>query len=125
MSYDYFEAVKDDVRDYIDCNINLEDYEDKYELEDYLNRILWTEDSVTGNGSGSYTFSRAKAKEYIFGADVCEIEDMAITFEIDSKILVGSFFNEDWEYFDVSMRCYYLDTAIYDVLNELYEEIEN
>lgn len=34
-------------------------------LSEYLNDELWTADSVTGNGSGSYTFSTWKAEEYL------------------------------------------------------------
>ena len=29
---------------------------------------MWNADSVTGNASGSYTFSRARAKEYVLGS---------------------------------------------------------
>lgn len=56
--YDYREAVKDDVRNYIAENITIEAYKgQRDELEEMLNEDLWTADSVTGNGSGSYTFS--------------------------------------------------------------------
>ena len=65
MTNNYYEAVKDDVLYYINENINLEDYETLEDLEEYLNDELFTEDSVTGNASGSYTFSTYKAEENI------------------------------------------------------------
>ena len=63
--YNYLEAMKNDITEYINDNINLADYADRDELESYLNDELFTEDSVTGNASGSYTFSRAQAHEYV------------------------------------------------------------
>lgn len=66
MGYNYMNAMKEDIRNYIDESINKEDYtEDRDGLEEYLNDTLWTEDSVTGNASGSYTFNRETAKEYV------------------------------------------------------------
>lgn len=63
MKYNYLDAVKEDVRNYIDENRedildkmgcmdgeNPADYTD--EIAEYLNEILWTEDSVT-----LYTFN--------------------------------------------------------------------
>ena len=64
-TYNYLEAMKHDVKEYIEENINVTNYETKEDLEEYLNDTLWTEDSVTGNASGSYTFNRATAKKYI------------------------------------------------------------
>lgn len=57
--YDYLEAVKDDVREYIkDHDLLEEGWQDsRDELEEKLNDDLWAEDSVTGNASGSYTFN--------------------------------------------------------------------
>lgn len=64
--YNYYQAVKDDVLDYIENEINLDDYKGRRdELEDELNDILFTSDYVTGNGSGSYTFNTYDAEENI------------------------------------------------------------
>lgn len=65
MAYDYREAVKDDVLEYINNEINFEDFDTLEELEEHLNEVLFTEDSVTGNASGSYTFSTYEAEENI------------------------------------------------------------
>lgn len=63
MAYDYREAVKDDVLEYINNEINFEDFDTLEELEEHLNEVLFTEDSVTGNASGSYTFNTTKQKK--------------------------------------------------------------
>lgn len=55
--YDYLSAVTADVKDYINDNVFLSDYENADELKDKLQDELWTVDRVTGNGSGSYTFN--------------------------------------------------------------------
>lgn len=72
-TYNYLVAVKDDVLDAISANYTVEQIAeqlaDRGAFEEELNDRLWTDDSVTGNGSGSYTFSREKAKEYVL-ADV-------------------------------------------------------
>lgn len=57
-TYNYNEAVKNDVLDYIRNEVNFSEFEDLEELEQSLNDDLWTVDSVTGNASGSYTFNR-------------------------------------------------------------------
>ena len=57
--YDYREAMTEDVKQWITDEVNLADWtEDRGGLEQQLNDDLWAADSVTGNGSGSYTFNR-------------------------------------------------------------------
>lgn len=58
---DYKSAVVSDARDVI--KDEHENYEDWQELYD----DLFIDDSVTGNGSGSYTFSTARAAENVKG----------------------------------------------------------
>ena len=40
--YNYMEAVKEDVKNYIDSEINFEDFDSLEELEEKLNDELWT-----------------------------------------------------------------------------------
>lgn len=63
--YNYREVVKSDVLEYIRNEIDFNDFEDLEELEEHLNDVLFTKDSVTGNASGSYTFSTWSAEENI------------------------------------------------------------
>ena len=121
MAYNYLEAMVDDIKDYIDENINLDEFEDRQELEEKLNDDLWTEDSVTGNGSGSYTFDRHKSYENVQGdLDAMDyIRDLVSEFGVDAETVAEKFLDEDYEYWDVSIRCYLLGQAIGEALNEL------
>lgn len=124
MAYNYLDAVKDDVRQYIEDEIpTLEGYA-REDLEQDLNDILWDNDSVTGNGSGSYTFDREKAKEYLFNSTDGEsyLADALDDYGIDAAEVGRRFMSQDYEWFDVTIRCYVLGQAISEVLDELYEE---
>ena len=124
-NYNYLEAMTADVLDYIEENIDLTSFTDADELEAHLNNELWTVDSVTGNASGSYTFNRWTAREYVI--DNMELlDEMADNFGIDNVELGEKFRNEEWEYFDVSIRCYLLGSAIASAIEELdYDFSEN
>ena len=121
--YNYYDAVKADVLDYIREEINLADYDDLDDLAEKLEETLWINDSVTGNASGSYTFNSYTAKEYVFD-NMDLVEEMASDFGIDLSDIGRHFLQENWEWFDVSIRCYVLDACIYDALEEIREEWE-
>lgn len=112
--YDYREAVLNDVKEYIESNIDLDEWkENRDELEDRLNDELWTADGVTGNGSGSYTFSAWDAEE-----NLCHNLDLLA--EAVSEF--GGDFGETLESpesADVTIRCYLLGQAIAEALDDL------
>lgn len=118
MEYNYFDAVKSDVMDYISENVNLDEWKGNKEgLYEYLNDTLWTEDSVTGNGSGSYTFNRYKAEEYIcHNLDI--LEEAIEEFGGNTDVL-----KDGPEACDVTIRCYLLGQAISEALEELAEKL--
>ena len=117
--YNYYYAMENDIKNYIEENINLEDYT-REDLEEELNDQLWICDGVTGNASGSYTFNRYKAKEYVTeNIDLCR--EALTEFCCDMLTVVDNFLNGDWEYFDVSIRCYLLGSIINTVLDEFEE----
>lgn len=123
MAYNYLEAVKDDVRQTIEDEYVLSDYFDRDTVEEELRDALWTDDSVTGNGSGSYTYSRADAEKNVKGDPNAMDYIRELVSDFDEKdIALEKFLDEDWEWFDVSIRCYLLDQAISEVLDELYGE---
>ena len=118
--YDYHDAVLTDVIQYIMDEEPEQDCSDRDDLEEKLNDELWTEDSVTGNGSGSYTFSRAAAKENVQGnSDL--VREMVEEFCVDKADLADHFMDEDWEWFDVSIRCYLLSWAIHYAMDLLQD----
>ncbi len=63
--YDYFSHVCEDVRNYIEENGIEVNQENREEIEQQLNDDLFVDDSVTGNGSGSYFCNAWKAEEAI------------------------------------------------------------
>lgn len=119
--YDYREAMTEDVKQWIIDEVNLADWTEDIEgLEQQLNDDLWTADSVTGNGSGSYTFNRVQASLYVL--DNMDLLQEAIDeFATDPATVGDKFISEDWEWFDVTIRCYLLGSIISDVLNEMEE----
>lgn len=123
--YDYKQTMNDDIRDHIRENYAPEEIAEKLrdrdEWEQELNDDLWIDDSVTGNASGSYTFNRAKAREYV--QDNTELLQEALReFCTESETIAEKFLNDDWEYFDVTIRCYLLGSVLYEVLDELEKE---
>lgn len=114
--YNYMEAMKEDIRNYIENNINMTDYESREELEECLNDDLWTEDSVTGNGSGSYTFDREEARNNLINNEDLA-EEMITKYCVKSEEVAKHLF--DYEWFDVSIRCYLLGNAIAETLDEM------
>ena len=113
----YLEMVKEDVLQYIEENINIEEFE-RDELEEKLNDDLWIEDSVTGNASGSYTFNRHEA-EQIVKDNLSQVIEACVEFGIDEREFGKKVYEEEWEYLDVTARCYFLGQAIYEALDEL------
>lgn len=65
-NYNYIEAMKEDIKTYLEdeCEYRYSDL-DRDELEQELYDDLFFDDNVTGNASGSYTFCRNTAKEYV------------------------------------------------------------
>ena len=120
--YDYKWAVMRDVENYINCEIDLDEWKGNRDgLEEKLNNDLYAEDSVTGNASGSYTFNSWRAEEYL--AHNWElIEECASEF--GTKPVISTWWEHGAEWWDVSIRCYLLGEAISEVLDELDEELE-
>ena len=117
--YDYRKAMKRDIYDYIREGIDLDDWRGKRcELEKALNDQLWIADSVTGNASGSYTFSTYRAEEYIaHNWDLLE-EAMQEFCDDRNPIEKGA------EWCDVTIRCYLLGECVAAVLDDLSDELE-
>ena len=117
--YNYYEAVADDVREYIENEIDLDNWRgDRDGLEQQLNDDLFVS-GVTGNDSGSYYCNSWKAEEAIchnldlLGEAISEFGDDA-----ENLLKNGA------EAADVTIRCYVLGSAISEVLDELEENGE-
>ena len=96
--YNYLENVKEDVRNFI---------------EEQLNDMLWNDDTVTGNETGSYFCNTDRAAEAIaFNWDLLKEALDEFGYE---NIKNGA------NCCDVLIRCYILPQAIAEVLDEICE----
>ena len=115
--YNYLEEMKADILDYIRENYNGEEIRAKLEARDEwesdLHDDLWTVDSVTGNGSGSYFFNSWKAEEAIVH-NLDLLGEAMEEFCDDCNALQNGA-----EWCDVTIRCYLLYRAIGEALDEL------
>lgn len=105
--YNYIEHLKEDINNFIEENKNLS--------FDKLYDTMFTSDTITGNASGSYTFSTWQAEE-----NICHNQELLIDalteFGYSSIPLdMGA------ETKDVLIRCYLLDSVLNDVLVEKNE----
>lgn len=127
MNYNYLESMKEDIKEYIknDSDFTIDELiNNRSELEQKLNEDLWITDSVTGNASGSYTFNRCKAKECV-ESNMDLLQEMCNEFCVDSKTIGEKFLQGEWEWMDVSIRCYLLGQAISKVLDDIENEQED
>lgn len=111
-TYDYIEALVEDIKEYLeDNNINKNDVD-----EDKLNDKLFNEDAVTGNASGSYTFNTEQAKQNLIGNEDL-VRDMIEEGFATPEGVMDWFLDGNYEAIDVAVRCYLLDQAISEVLD--------
>lgn len=115
--YNYLENVTADAKQAILENLNDWSFTDREELEEIANDELWCDDSVTGNGSGSYTFSTWQAEENLCH-NMDELEEACDEFGQD----IGEAVKRGAEYCDVTIRCYLLGLAISAAIDELEEK---
>ena len=96
--YNYYEEVLQAVEEAVNDGYSPEMLE-PVDLEDYaqkLNEVLWVDDSVTGNASGSFFFNAYKAEE--------ALEEFGQT-DVNA-------FEKGAEWVDVTIRCYLLNSCI-------------
>lgn len=112
MKYDYMENLKGDIKDYIEENKKYLEGKDENELYD----IMFLEDSITGNASGSYYCNTWKAEESLcHNMDLLKeaLEMFGYTNGIDQELATNA------EWCDVTIRCYLLGQALGEVLEEI------
>ena len=116
--YDYYEAVKEDLKQYVMDVYNPESVGDVESIDrEVLYDDAFVSDAVTGNASGSYTFNTWEAEENLcHNMDL--LEDVANEFGYGLELL-----GRGAEACDVTIRCYVLGQVIDDVLEELKEEL--
>lgn len=120
--YDYRQAVRDDILDYIKEHDIQVTNKNREEVQEFLYDTLFVEDSVTGNASGSYTFNAWKAEEYL-----CHNLDLLAEAIDEFGADAGTYKDciESAETADVTIRCYLLTECLSSVLDELEVEEED
>ena len=109
-SYNYYEAVKEDIRNALE-ETEERDYDNLYDQ-------LWIDDSVTGNGSDSYYYCNAwEAEEAI-------CHNLDLLGEALQEFCCGPEYLKEKgsKAADVTIRCYILGSCLREVLEELEDE---
>lgn len=120
-NYNYREAMKEDVYNYLEDNeymLDLPEDREEIDFEELYNDLydeMFIDDSITGNASGSYFFNKYEAEEALFGnldllAEACE------EFGCNIDIL-----KDGAEACDVTIRCYLLSEVLAEVLEKIKE----
>lgn len=115
--YNYLKQVTADAKEAILENMEYWSFDDREELEELANDKLWADDSVTGNGSGSYFFSTWKAEEAL-----CHNWDLLAEACEEFGQDIGEAVKRGAEFCDVTIRCYLLSQAIAAALDEVEAE---
>lgn len=112
-TYDYEQAVRDDIREYLEENV--EGYIDDEQAQDLYDE-MFVSDSVTGNGSGSYTLNTYKAESNLCH-NLSLLSDAEESFGGDP----GKWL-DDPEGADVVIRCHILGQVWDDELEKWNDE---
>ena len=118
--YDYREAVKNDIREYLAERLD----ENEVITDDMridLHDDMFIADSVTGNGSGSYTFNAYEAE-----CNVAHNLDL-LGEALDEFCVEGNTLREklSGEWADVTIRCYVLGEVEGEIFDEWNKRIED
>lgn len=111
MKYDYKNAVIEDVREYIKEN----EVTDINEVYEFFYDDMFVSDSVTGNASGSYTFSTYQAEENL-NHNLDLLGEALSEFGCDTDYLT----KKGAEACDVTIRCYLLSECLNEVLGDMW-----
>lgn len=115
--YDYNKALYEDIKDYIDNNINLSDYEKAEDLYDILEEDLWDIDIITGNGPYGYANEDVCAK-YVG-------DNLKLGFEALHEFCIKLRDIPDdspSRYIDATIRCYLFHGILQQVIDDLWKE---
>jgi hypothetical protein len=114
-----FDDIKDTIQDgYYDEKLLEFVNDDEIDFDgitEMLHDELWVDDSVTGNASGSYYCNSYNAKMAVIDNEDL-LQDALREFCVEPETITEHFINGDWEYFDVTIRCYILGEVIADVV---------
>ena len=117
--YDYYKNVREDIKQRLNEWLDFNRFNDYSDIDEVISAVyddFFNSDSVTGNGSGSYTFNSWAAEE-----NLCHNMDLL-------KEALNEFGGELNDYIDsaeacdVTIRCYVLGQLVGEVVKEFVEE---
>lgn len=116
--YNYREHLITDIKDFLRDNYDSTNLHKKFhlnpdELHNELYDKMFIADSITGSGSGSYTFSTLEAEKNLVGNRGL-LQEAVDEFDPQYCLI-----EKGPEACDILIRCYLLPEAIDTVLNEL------
>ncbi|MFR0505448.1 MULTISPECIES: hypothetical protein [Limosilactobacillus] len=119
-TYSYPAHEKEDIKQFIEARLDAGTFGlliqgDEDTIED-VKDLMFDQDDITGNGSGSYTFCTRKAEENLVGNwDLLE----EAKNELDPNVDI---IDKGPEYADVLIRCYLLDWCFTEALKEITKQ---
>ena len=119
--YNYLEAMKKDIINYIRDEVTTTDFTDIDDLRQTLEDDLWIDSTITGNGGDDYADDET-SREYLNGNENL-LKEALIEFGVDKGKIVDKFFNGNYAYFDSTIRCYMLSQAISAALDDMEDEL--
>lgn len=119
--YDYRQAMKDDITDYILNNYDLSNYATYMKALDAIEGDLWAEDCITGNG-GMFYDTEENCLKYV-GENLKLLFEAAYEFDCNMDDIRNR--NNPAQHCDCLIRCYLLGECLNDVLHDMWEGEEN
>ena len=131
LKFDYREAAKNDIFEYLKENYRNNKIFDYIYREDGIFFVGFDEDFVrkitrestefvTGKYSVNYACSKEKAKECVLDDGIDILDELVFDGTLDKETIGDYFLNEDWQAMDAECRCY----CCIDVAVEAVSEFE-
>ena len=121
MSYNYLEAMVEDITEWMEYNnFDLSEYTDLEEAHEYLHDELWGEDDVTGNGEMGYA-TKVDYENYLchnWDALIDAVENFCIDANEIINLLEKHNVVAILQYCDTLIRLNTLDMAIETALED-------
>ena len=122
MSYDYENVMREDIKNYLYENYSKSELIENAGHECFMENLydkMFMDDDITGNASGSYTFSNRQAQEYVLDNK----DLLKEAYEEFGGDLGKDFIDDNFEKMDVNIRCYILGNVLCEVLKDLEYEL--
>ena len=117
--YDYYKNVREDIKQRLNEWLDFDRINDYSDIDEVISAVyddFFNSDSITGNGSGSYTFNSWAAEE-----NLCHNMDL-LKEALDELGGELNDYIDSAEACDVTIRCYVLGQLVGEVVKEFVEE---